>query len=240
MMAEPRLESIRTPQDLSIAEAAQRCVGQIAAGGLVIVPLDVAYAIVGNSAEAIARIFAAKRRSFDKPSGCFANWELFNEIQICGPRERDLVRAVILDNDLPLSTVAPFRRGHPFLAGLEPFALEHSSKAGTLDMLMNAGAFHNAMTALSAARQLPILGSSANTSLTGSKFRLDEVDAEVRQVADLAIDGGPSKYANPEGVSSTIIDLRSFKTVRKGVCYDAIAGILQRHFGIDLYANGMA
>ncbi|MBM3491063.1 MAG: hypothetical protein FJX68_11550 [Alphaproteobacteria bacterium] len=233
-------KSIRIPQEQSLAQAAEACLDRIAAGGIVIVPLDVAYAIVGNAAEAIARIFAAKQRSFDKPSGCFANWDLFNEIQICGPRERDVVRAVVLDHDLPLSTVAPFRRDHPFLAGLAPFALEHSSKAGTLDMLMNAGAFHNAMAALSAARQLPVLGSSANTSLTGSKFRLAEVDAKVRQAADLEIDGGPSKYANPEGVSSTIIDLRDFKTVRKGVCYDAIARILKRDFKIDLYANGMA
>ena len=233
-------ELLRTPEELSIAEAAGRAVERIALGGVVIVPLDVAYAIVGNSGEAIARIFAAKRRSFDKPSGCFANWELFNEIQVCGPRERDVVRAVVLDNDLPLSTVAPFRREHPFLARLAPFALEHSSLAATLDMLFNAGAFHNAMAALSAERQLPILGSSANTSLTGSKFTLAEVDGEVRRAADLEIDGGKSKYANPEGVSSTIIDLRSYKTLRKGVCYDAIAGILKRDFKIDLYANGMA
>ena len=41
-------------------------------GGVAMVPLDVAYAIVGHTGDAIRRIFAVKRRSYDKPSGLFA------------------------------------------------------------------------------------------------------------------------------------------------------------------------
>ena len=76
----------------------------IAGGGVAILPLDVAYAIVGNSEAAIRRIFTAKERSYEKPSGMFSNWDLFNEIQIVGARERDIVRAIIFDHDLPMST----------------------------------------------------------------------------------------------------------------------------------------
>ena len=44
----------------------------ITEGGVAIVPLDVAYAIVGHQGSAIKKIFSIKKRSFDKPSGMFA------------------------------------------------------------------------------------------------------------------------------------------------------------------------
>ena len=118
---------------------AARVLDVIADGGVAIVPLDVAYAVLGNSEDAIRRLFAAKERSFEKPSGMFSNWELFNEIQICEQRERDVVSCVIHDHGLPMSTVAPFRQDHPMFKNVAPFVLENSSKAGTLDMLLNAG-----------------------------------------------------------------------------------------------------
>ena len=41
-------------------------------GGVAILPLDVAYAIVGCTEDAIKRIFTAKNRSYEKPSGLFS------------------------------------------------------------------------------------------------------------------------------------------------------------------------
>lgn len=219
---------------------AKRVLDVVADGGVAIVPLDVAYAILGNSEEAIRRLFAAKERSFEKPSGMFSNWELFNEIQICGPRERDVVRCVTQDHDLPMSTVAPFRADHPLFKTVAPFVLANSSKAGTIDMLLNAGDLHNEMTRQSRARGLPLFGSSANTSLQGSKYRLEDIEARVRKAADIAIDHGRSKYHNRAGRSSSIIDLRDFKTIRIGVCYDQICEILKDNFDIDLKAIGLA
>jgi tRNA A37 threonylcarbamoyladenosine synthetase subunit TsaC/SUA5/YrdC len=43
------------------------------AGGIGIVPLDVAYAVVATTAAGMRRIFEVKRRSYDKPSGMFGN-----------------------------------------------------------------------------------------------------------------------------------------------------------------------
>ncbi len=212
----------------------------IAGGGVAILPLDVAYAIVGNSEAAIRRIFTAKERSYEKPSGMFSNWDLFNEIQIVGARERDIVRAIIFDHDLPMSTVAPFRADHPIFRNVAPFVLENSTKAMTLDMLLNAGVFHNEMTKQTHERMMPVLGSSANTSLTGSKYRLEDIEPPVLAAGDMLIDGGLSKYHNPEGRSSTIIDLRTFKTVRVGVCYERLCEIFKKDFDIDLLQLGMA
>lgn len=225
---------------MDIGARARQVIDVVTAGGVAIIPLDVAYGIVGNSRTAIETIFAAKKRSFEKPSGMFSNWDLFNEIHVVGDRDRDMVRALIHDNDLPFSVVAPFRRDHPMFRNIDPFVLEHTTKNDTLDMLLNAGPLHNEMTRLSHEILTPVVGSSANLSLAGSKFRLEDIEAPVRDAADIEIDGGLSKYHNPDGLSSTIVDLRSYKTVRRGVCYDQICDILLRDFALDLKAIGPA
>lgn len=217
-----------------VAGDAQRVFDAVRSGGVAIIPLDVAYAIVGHTAESIRRIFTAKARSYDKPSGLFSNRDIFHEVLITGERERDMVRAVTVDHDLPMSVVAPFRADHPFLQAVDPWVIERSTKAGTLDMLINAGPLHNAVSALSWKHGCAVLGSSANRSLTGSKFRLQDIEPQVLAAADVAIDHGTCRYENPEGVSSTIIDLTSFHVVRRGVCYDRIAAVLAREFGVEL------
>ena len=112
--------------------------------------------------------------------------------------------------------------------------MERSTRLGTLDLLINAGPLACELARLSRERGRPVLGSSANRSLSGSKFRLEDVDPEVRAVASVAVDYGLSRYANPRAISSTIIDLKTFQVHRHGVCFEQIADILQRWFGIAL------
>ncbi len=209
----------------------------VAAGGTAIIPLDTAYGFIGHAPDAVRHIFTTKRRSYDKPSGMFSNWELFCEIHVVGQRKRDLVRAIIADHDLPFSVVGPFRADHPLLKRLDPFVLESTTKDGTLDMLLNAGALHNELARLALEREVCVVGSSANVSLSGSKYRLEDIEPEIREAADIELDGGTSRYANPLGHASTIVDLRTLATVRVGVCYDEICGILARDFGLDLRAG---
>jgi tRNA A37 threonylcarbamoyladenosine synthetase subunit TsaC/SUA5/YrdC len=87
---------------------------------------------------------------------------------------------------------------------------------------------------MSLERLTPVLGSSANRSETGSKFRVEDIDTEVLSAADLVVDYGLCRYHNPIGTSSTIIDLETFEVLRWGVCFDQISDILQRWFRIDL------
>ena len=139
-----------------------------------------------------------------------------------------------------MSTVAPFRADHPLFVDVATFVIDNSSKAGTLDMLLNAGELQEELVTHALARGMPLFGSSANTSLQGSKYRLQDIETPVREAADIALDHGTSKYANDEGRSSSIIDLRDFKTIRIGVNFERIAEILLDEFAIDLLANGMA
>jgi tRNA A37 threonylcarbamoyladenosine synthetase subunit TsaC/SUA5/YrdC len=203
-------------------------------GGVAILPLDVAYAIVGHKDEAIRRIFAAKRRSYEKPSGLFATATISEAVHILPDRKREMIRAIIEEEKLPFSVVAPFHADHPFLRALDPFTLANSTKAGTIDMLLNAGFFHDEIARQSWAAGKPVFGSSANTSLKGSKYRLGDIEAEVRDAADIAFDYGESKYANPAGHSSTIIDFREFTVIRVGVCFDRLAQAFRSRFDVVL------
>ena len=203
-------------------------------GGVAIVPLDVAYAIIGHRPEAIRSIFDAKQRSYEKPSGMFGNWRMSREIHLLPDDKHDMVRTIIEEERLPFSVVAPFHRDHPIFAKVDPFVLESSTKAGTLDMLLNAGIFHDEIARQSHERMAPIFGSSANTSLKGSKYRLGDIEARVREAASIEVDYGLSKYANDEGRSSTIIDFRDFSVVRVGVCFDRLQAAFKSRFGVAL------
>ena len=114
------------------------------------------------------------------------------------------------------------------------FVIENATKAGTIDLLMNAGALHNEVARLSLEQLTPVLGSSANTSLTGSKFRLEAVEQPVRNAAALQIDYGLCKYRNDKGLGSSIIDLSDFSTIRVGACYDQLRSIFREKFDIQL------
>ncbi len=220
-------------QERSVSADATRLVDTLAAGGIAVFPVDVGYAIVGNHETAIERIFKAKQRSYDKPCGMFSSWQMVQELSTLGARERDMVDTVIHRYSLPLSIVTPYRVDHPFFKDLTPTARLRSSRAGTIDMLLNAGALHDAVARESFARGIPVLGSSANQSLSGSKYKLMDVEAPVREAADLVIDYGPTKYSHPDGMGSSIIELPSGRPLRKGIKFDEICDILARHFSID-------
>lgn len=225
-------ESVPAPAQVRAdAEAAMEV---MAAGGVAIIPLDVAYGIIGTTPGAIRRIFAAKRRSYEKPSGMFSNWRLSAEIHVMAAEKHDIARGLVEEVNLPFSIVAPFRADHALMRAARGFVLESSSKAGTVDMLLNAGPFHEEIAALAAERGTPVFGSSANTSLTGSKYSLAEIDAEVRAAADIAFDYGRSRYANAQGRSSTIVDFADWSVIRVGVEYERLAAGFKELFEIDL------
>jgi len=203
-------------------------------GGVAIAPLDVAYAILAATPQGIRRIFDAKKRSYEKPSGMFGNFTMSAALHIMDADHHVMVRQMVESVGLPFSVVAPFREDHTFLTQVDPFVLQSSSKAGTLDMLLNAGQMHDEIALQAWEREMPVFGSSANLSLSGSKYRLTDIDIGVREAADITFDYGLSQYANHQGRSSTIIDFRDFSVVRVGVQYASLAKAFKDRFGVIL------
>ena len=203
-------------------------------GGVAILPLDVAYAIIGSKESAIKRIFTAKKRSYEKPSGLFSNSQFSDEIHLLPNEKRLMIREIIEQEQLPFSVVAPFEKSHPFFKNVDPFVLQNSSKANTIDMLLNAGALHNEIARQSWEAGIPVFGSSANTSLMGSKYRAEDIEPEVLNAVDLIVDYGLSKYHNNLGRSSTIIDFSDFSVIRVGVMFDQLKSAFQSRFNVNL------
>jgi tRNA A37 threonylcarbamoyladenosine synthetase subunit TsaC/SUA5/YrdC len=208
----------------------------LAGGGVGIIPLDVAYAVVATTPGGIRRIFETKRRSYDKPSGMFGNWRLSREIHLMDKPRHAIVREIVEEERLPFSVVAPFRADHPLFAAVDAFVMKNSSKSGTLDMLLNAGQFHDAIAEGSIARGTAVFGSSANLSLTGSKYRYEDIEPSIRAAAAIHFDYGASKYAHKDGLSSTIIDFTDFTVVRIGHCFERLVRAFASRFGVTLKA----
>ena len=70
------------------------------------------------------------------------------KIHQMGEMEREIQRTLFNEYDLPFSVVPPFDSSSPLLAGVDRYVVSISSKAGTLDMLLNAGLFHNTFSQL--------------------------------------------------------------------------------------------
>ena len=212
---------------------AKRAFDVVAGGGVAIIPMHVGYAVVGATGDAVRRIFRAKQRKPSKLNAITGSPELHRDLHILDERARQVVDAITSQYDLPLGTVAPARLDHPMLRKLDPEILAQSTLDGTIAMLLGGGPFLDTLGRLSHENNLAILGSSANLSLHGTKFRVSEIEPEIRAVADVVFDYGLMRWV-AYGQSSTMLDLRDYSVVRKGACFDLITDLLQRHFGISL------
>lgn len=206
----------------------------VSGGGVAIFRTDVGYAIVGHTEAAVARIFEVKARSFDKPCGCFGSLAMFDALIECDGRARDFVHAVTVEHGLPLSIVGRYRADHPIIANADPFVRRHATKGDTIDLLMNAGPIHDEIARLALEHGSGVFGSSANRSLSGSKYQFGDIEPEVREGVDLPLDSGPTKYRNAEGFGSTIIDLATFRPFRIGICFEEICAIAQEAVGVAI------
>ena len=212
---------------------ARRAMDVIKGGGGVIFPVDVGYTFIGGSAPTLQRIFTTKGRAEHKRKAMVADRALQDEIHVLDSRARDIVRCLTEDYDLPLGPIAPFRLDHPMIRKLEAYTMRGSTVGDTLAMLVNAGPFHAEMCRLSREEEQPLFGSSANLTGTGTRFRVEDIQPELRAVADLIIDYGLRKYHHYRR-SATLLNVQTLEVVRVGACYDLISDIMKRHFDVEL------
>lgn len=217
-----------------IAGDALRVYDCVRDGGIAIIHLDVAYAVLAHTASAVERFYTAKNRSYSKPTGILGNHRLSEEVHLLSPRARDMVNAITLQHNLPLAVIAPYRRDHPLLRAMDPFVFQQAVKGDTLNILLNAGELRTAIADIAVGSGKIFVGTSANTSLKGSRYSVDTIEPEVLEIADLVIDYGVSRYQNDQGLSSTMIDFTDFRVQRAGVCFDDIAAVLADEFGVKL------
>ncbi|WP_424813274.1 L-threonylcarbamoyladenylate synthase [Roseococcus sp. YIM B11640] len=221
---------------IDIAGDARRAVDVVKAGGVCLFPTDVGYAGTGGCEAALLRFFRAKGRGAHKRNAMLGSLDIHDEVHDMPARAKEMIRALVLDHDLPISAIGPFRADHPLPRALGADALEASTESGTLAILMNVGALEQEMARLSLAETQPLFGSSANLTGTGTKFRAEDIQPEIRACADLVIDHGLRKYHRYRR-SSTMIDFTTMEVVRIGSCYELIQDVLSRYFRVELPAD---
>ena len=218
---------------LNPAGDAHKAMEVMQAGGISILPNDVGYSLIAATPKALHRIFETKRRAPQKLNAMLGNNAHHQALHRVSTRGKEIVQAITDDYNLPLGLIAPCDPQHPLLQALDPDIFARSTRDSTLLMLLNAGSLHREITDLSFKTGTLLFGSSANLSLQGTKFRVEDIESEIMQIADVVIDHGLMKY-HPWQASSTLLNCETLEVVRFGSCYENIADILMRHFKIRL------
>ncbi len=218
---------------LKVEEDAKQAFDILIKGGIGILPMDVGYSLIGGSVNSLKNIFQTKKRSSSKLNAMLGNEDLHNELHQVSQRGSEIIDAICNDYDLPLGVIAPCNSTHPLFGSVPDEVYKLSTLNNTLLMLMNAGKFHKEITNLSYKNGHLLFGSSANISLTGTKFCVEDMQPEILEIADIIIDYGLMKY-NLYGQSSTLLNVETLEVFRVGVCYENIAHILKKHFSVIL------
>ena len=216
-----------------IAGDARRVIDAVKQGEVCVFPTDVGYAGVAACEAALTRFFVAKGRGAHKRNAMLGSLAIHDEVHELPTRGREMIRALVLDFDLPISAIGPFRAEHPLPRAIGPAALEASTEGGTLAILMNVGALEAEMARIALAECVPLFGSSANLTGTGTKFRAEDIQPPIRDCAALVIDHGLRKYHGYRR-SSTMINFVTMEVVRIGACYEVISDVLKRFFDHEL------
>ena len=218
---------------VDMVKDARRVMDALLAGGLAVVPGDVGYGFVAASAPAMLKGFHAKKRAAHKRHGMMGSLELHRQIHILDDEREQMIEALIFDYNLPIGVIAPIRPDHPMIGRIDEGTLRQTSVEGTMAMILNNGRFQHELATLCLEEGVPLLGSSANITGTGTRFRIEDVQPEVLEIADVVIDYGLRKFHHYKR-SSTMINFSTMQVVRIGACYELISDALRRDFGVEL------
>lgn len=220
---------------LDIKADARRIFEVLRKGGVAIIPNDAGYALMGGSKEAVQRIFEAKRRGAHKRNAMLCSRETQRELHVLDDRCQSMIDTLTQDYNLTVGVVAPYRKDHPLISQLDGDLLKASTGHGTVAMLLNAGQLFEEVCRLCREAVLPVFGSSANLTGTGPRFRVEDIQPEILEIADVVVNYG-LRRCHVYGRSATILKFADgqVECLRIGSYYELISDVLKRHFDVDL------
>lgn len=220
---------------LNVEADAKRVYDVLKAGGTAVVPMSVGYAICSSNPTALERIFSTKQRGAHKRHGMGGSYELHKQVHIMDPVHAEIVHTLVKTLGLPMGVVAKYDRDNPVIKNIDAITLQEATNGDNMAMLIGAGDLQDEIIKLTSAEAMPVLGSSANISGTGTKYRVEDIQPEILEVADLVVDYGLVKWW-VHGRASTMLDFSgpTIEVVRIGACYETIKDALKRFWNIDL------
>ncbi|MGN6372049.1 MAG: L-threonylcarbamoyladenylate synthase [Solirubrobacteraceae bacterium] len=196
------------------AEDARRLQQCLQGEGVAVLPTDTVYGLACNPASerAIERLYELKGRPARKPSAVmfFSLEAALRDLPELGARTAAALRA-LLPGPVTLLLANPHGR-YPLASGVAPVAPHEP----TAPLGLRVPLLDGPLAAL-ADVSVPALQSSANLSGGPDPRRLEDVPAELREGADLVLDGG-----GLGGAASTVVDLSRYddggawRVVREG------------------------
>lgn len=213
-------------------EAARHVVGVLKDGGLAVVPLDVSYAFLAASQEALARIFELKLRPAAKRCSILASLKHFLDAADTAPEPLRRMQRVV-DAGFPLGILVRPDWESDTVTAIPKDCVDLLLKDEKLALFINMGAMSTELIEAAEKAGIQLFGSSANISGSGNSFTLDEVPAALLEAADAVCEGGTCRYANPERLASTIVDLDTSNLTRRGALHEEIERLLKMSDNTD-------
>jgi len=206
-------------------DAARRVVEIVKDGGLAVVPLDVSYAFLAASQKPLARIFELKLRPASKRCSILASWKQFLDAA-GGSREAIARMSRVADAGFPIGILTPPDWKSDTVSAIPEDCVDLLLKDEKLALFINLGGMCNDLIEAAEEAGILLFGSSANISGSGNSFTLEEVPSALLDAADVVCEGGTCRYANPERLASTIVDLETASLTRRGALHEEIKRLL--------------
>jgi L-threonylcarbamoyladenylate synthase len=188
-----------TPKDATLMEK------RLARDGVAVVPTDTVYGLACHpeSATAMRRIYELKRRPPVKPAAVmfFALDAALDALTPLGSRTSAALTS-LLPGPVTVLLANPRRR---FPLACDPAGSSAKGPGRPMPLGLRVPKLDGSLAALAGVRT-PVLQSSANLSGEPPPRRLADVPVELREGADIVLDGGELP-----GVASTVIDLSGYE-----------------------------
>ncbi|OGM40514.1 hypothetical protein ABOM_010638 [Aspergillus bombycis] len=202
-------------------------------GGIAIVPTEVGYGLIASSSEAITRAFHAKKRRPGHTQGIIGNYDVHKSLHILPAEKFDMTKTLTHDLDMSLGVIAPYRSDHPLLQGMSAETLEKTTKDGKMAIHVGGGSLLLEVVRLHYEVGKVVVGSSANVTGSGQKFRVQDIEQEILEAADVVVDYGLQRY-HLYGRASILYDFGEMRVVRMGACYELFKERMWRVWGVEL------
>ena len=188
------------------------------AGGIVIVPLDVGYALLFTKPDCIEKIYQIKKRSKEKPLVCLGDEKTIAEIFVNNKNSKFYYKL-----GYPVGLIGKFKTNY--------VDNKLCTKNGKIAIFVNMGEFADDLVRFSRNKGKIVFGSSANISGAGNHFEVKDIEKEIFDKVDYVLDLGKTRYSefhkDGRGMSSTMIDIEDNQIVRKGLLYKEIKDLLK-------------
>ena len=188
----------------------------ISKGGVALIKLNVAYALIGHTCEAVHHIFELKRRPPERKGVMLGNPNLFKELSI------SLYHKRVEGFTYPVGLVTKINHASKYASQI-PDEAKHNERVA---IFVNMGELGYRVSNYAFTKGKLIFGSSANISNAGNHYSFDEVEDEIRKNVDFAVDLGQTEFQelrpDGKGYSSTMIDLENDLLLRRGLLCDKV------------------